>query len=153
MELLFTFEMGNIFLDKNYFWKNDLELLFAFEMENIFTAKNYLWIKSIWSFYIRSVLTKFLEGILFFGKLIWSYYSKPKSMLRGRASRGNANFAETLWNIRPGGVSESLKSPRSRQGGVQGAQKASPGLMFYKVSAKFAFSREALPQSIDLGLL
>ena len=95
MELLFTFEMENIFPDKNYFWKNDLELLFAFEMENIFTAKNYFWKIDLELLY-KVRFNEILEGILFFGKLIWSYYSKPKSMLCGRASRENANFAETL---------------------------------------------------------
>ena len=95
MELLFTFEMENVFADKNHFWKNNLELLFAFEMENIFSADDYFWKINLELLY-KVRFNEILEGFLFFGKLIWSYYSKPKSMLRGRASRGNANFAETL---------------------------------------------------------
>ena len=49
MELLFAFEMEDIFPDKNYFWKNDLELLFAFEMGNILLLE-IISGKSIWSF-------------------------------------------------------------------------------------------------------
>ena len=95
MELLFTFEMENIFRIKIISEKT----IWSFYLPSkwkMFLLLKIISGKSIWSFYIRSVLTKFLEGFLFFGKLIWSYYSKPKSMLCGRASRGNANFAETL---------------------------------------------------------
>ena len=95
MELLFAFEIENIFRNFAKWILSIWHYYIAAKMKNLLRRK-FISGKLIWSSYLCSILTEFLEGILFFGKSIWTYYSKPRLMPFGSASRETADFAKTL---------------------------------------------------------